>query len=289
MLLFGSSSALLYLLFAFTPITYVTLLVEVVLLTSSFLFVASAQNGLTSAIGQQHAMTGQISAAWNIFLSIPTVGALLAGGTLSGLLEDRNADQAARILFLAGAAIMVAVAVYALWRPTDVFDNVQVETNGNPLEDLKRLLRHWPIYPALAIWLLWNFAPGSVTPLQFQLQNTLHATDAQWGQWNAIYAASFIPTFIVYGLLCRRLALKTLLWWGTVAAGQVVPILALSALGIVFGDIGTSPLYTFKTILGTAAASIRPATVLGALVAGAVDALHHHHGQICLVRDARRQ
>jgi KUP system potassium uptake protein len=30
-----------------------------------------------------------------------------------------------------------------------------------------------------------------------------------------------------------------------------LPILSLSALGIVFGDIGTSPLYTFKTILGT--------------------------------------
>ncbi len=41
--------------------------------------------------------------------------------------------------------------------------------------------------------------------------------------------------------------------------------LALSALGIVFGDIGTSPLYTFKTILGTAAAPSDAATVLGAL------------------------
>src|ERR1700681_123823 len=44
-----------------------------------------------------------------------------------------------------------------------------------------------------------------------------------------------------------------------------LPILALSALGIVFGDIGTSPLYTFKTILGTAAAPSEPATVLGTL------------------------
>ena len=44
-----------------------------------------------------------------------------------------------------------------------------------------------------------------------------------------------------------------------------LPVLALSALGIVFGDIGTSPLYTFKTILGTAAAPSAPATVLGAL------------------------
>jgi KUP system potassium uptake protein len=44
-----------------------------------------------------------------------------------------------------------------------------------------------------------------------------------------------------------------------------LPVLALSALGIVFGDIGTSPLYTFKTILGTAAEPSNPATVLGAL------------------------
>jgi BT1 family len=127
MLLFGSISALLYVCFAFMPMTYTTLLVAVVVLTASFLFVASAQNGLTSTIGQQHAMTGQISAVWNVFLSIPTVGALLIGGTLSGMLEDRNPDQAVRILFLVGAAIMSAVALYALWKPAEVFDNVRVE------------------------------------------------------------------------------------------------------------------------------------------------------------------
>ena len=44
-----------------------------------------------------------------------------------------------------------------------------------------------------------------------------------------------------------------------------LPVLALSALGIVFGDIGTSPLYTFKTILGTAEAASDAVTVLGAL------------------------
>ncbi|WP_024511371.1 potassium transporter Kup [Bradyrhizobium sp. ARR65] len=42
-------------------------------------------------------------------------------------------------------------------------------------------------------------------------------------------------------------------------------LLALSALGVVFGDIGTSPLYTFKTILGTAEKSPDAAAVLGAL------------------------
>jgi len=44
-----------------------------------------------------------------------------------------------------------------------------------------------------------------------------------------------------------------------------LPILGLSALGIVFGDIGTSPLYTFKAILGATGASTNPGVVLGAL------------------------
>lgn len=233
MLLFGGISALLYVGFAFAPITYGTLLVAVMLLTASFLFVASAQNGLTAMLGQQHAMTGQISAAWNVFLSIPTVAALLAGGALSGMLEDRGADQAVRVLFLVGAAIMLAVTLYSLWKPSEVFDNVRFEPGGgqHPFEGIKRLLRHRPIYPALLIWLLWNFAPGSATPLQYHMQNTLHATDAQWGQWNAIFAASFIPTFIIYGILCRKYALKTLLLWGTViAVPQMVPLIFIQSV-----------------------------------------------------------
>src|SRR3984957_3640256 len=140
MLLFGGITALLYVLFASAPMSYVTLLIAVVVLTASFLFVSSAQNGLTSVIGQQHAMTGQVSAVWNIFLSIPTVGALLIGGTLSGMLEDRNPDQAVRILFLVGAAIIAGISLYALWKPGEVFDNVRIDsgTGGHPMKDLKR-------------------------------------------------------------------------------------------------------------------------------------------------------
>ena len=228
MMLFGGISAALYVLFASSALTYSTLLVAVIALTVSFLFVQGAQSGLTAAIGQQHAMTGQISAVWNVFLSIPIMAALLAGGMLSERLEQTGGAEAVRILFLVGAAIMATIAVYSLWRPRQVFDNVKVEDGGgaHPTGELKRLLRHYPVYPALLIWLLWSFAPGSTTPLQYHLQNTLHASDAQWGQWNAIFAASFIPTFIVYGILCRRYTLRTLLWWGTViAVPQMVPLL----------------------------------------------------------------
>jgi KUP system potassium uptake protein len=44
-----------------------------------------------------------------------------------------------------------------------------------------------------------------------------------------------------------------------------LPILSLTALGIVFGDIGTSPLYTFKTILNLTSKTPDASTILGSL------------------------
>jgi KUP system potassium uptake protein len=44
-----------------------------------------------------------------------------------------------------------------------------------------------------------------------------------------------------------------------------VPTLALTALGIVFGDIGTSPLYTLKTVVDLAGGQPDPDTALGLL------------------------
>jgi hypothetical protein len=233
MLVFGLVTAGLYVFFSFIPVTYATLLFAITLLTTSFLFVASAQSGLASTLAQQHAMSGQISAVWNVFASVPTVAALLIGGSLSDLLEHKSADEAAGYLFLVGAAIMVSVAVYAIWKPSSVFENIYNEhkSAAQPLADIKRLVRHWPIYPALLIWLLWNFAPGSATPLQYHLQNSLHAEDAQWGQWNAIFAASFIPTFMLFGLLCQKFPLKILLISGTIVAiPQLVPLLFIHSI-----------------------------------------------------------
>jgi K+ transporter len=41
--------------------------------------------------------------------------------------------------------------------------------------------------------------------------------------------------------------------------------ISLAALGVVFGDIGTSPLYTLKTVLNLTGANPDAATTLGAL------------------------
>ena len=58
---------------------------------------------------------------------------------------------------------------------------------------------------------------------------------------------------------------KTRVESNTTAAKSSLAALGLSALGIVFGDIGTSPLYTFKTILNMTGGTPAPAVVLGSL------------------------
>jgi len=226
-IVFGAATTLVYVVFAFAPMSYAMLLAAVLLGNIVYQFVSAALNGLSATLGQQHVMSGRLAAFWNIFLSLPNLAAFYLGGVLSGVLEGQKADLAARILFLIGGTIMAIVALYGLWRPKVVYDNLHGERpkNASRRGDFVRLIRHWPIYPALLIWLLWCFAPGAQTPLQYFLTNTLHASDAQWGAWNALFAAGFIPTFLLFGWLCRRVPLRTLLFWGTVAAvPQMIPL-----------------------------------------------------------------
>ena len=216
-LLFGSLTVALYAVLTFVPVNYATLLGAVLLLRASFRLVSSAETGLLATLGRQHTMSGQVSALWNVVLSTIGVAGLLAGGTLSGLLEAESGARAFHILFIVCAVVVGGVVLYAWWRPAVVFDNVRAEraVRVQPIHDLRRLAGYWPVYPALLIMLLWSFAPGVDTPLLYYLQRTFHATDAQWGQWNAIFAASFIPTFMAFGFLSTQVALGRLLVWGT--------------------------------------------------------------------------
>ncbi len=228
LIVFGFACAVLYLAFAFAPASPVGLAGAMSALTSAFLFVQSGQLGLTSAIGRQHVMSGQVSALWNAVNSLPTLLAFAIGGFLSDQMEGKHADAAARTLFMVGAATMLVIGAFALWRPRAVYDNLRDERveKSTPWADAKRLARHWPIYPALLIWFLWNFAPGSNTPLQFYLQDKLHADDATFSLWNAVFAACFIPTYLLYGFLCRRVKLGRLIFWGTVVGvPQMTPLL----------------------------------------------------------------
>lgn len=59
-------------------------------------------------------------------------------------------------------------------------------------------------------------------------------------------------------------------------------LLAISALGIVFGDIGTSPLYTFNTVIQLAGDSAHSGSAFHIVL----DVDHRHFHQVRVVRHA---
>ena len=66
--------------------------------------------------------------------------------------------------------------------------------------------------------------------------------------------------------------------------------LTLAAIGIVYGDIGTSPLYTLKTVFSPEhGLALTPANLLGvvSLIFWGHD--HRHHAQVRGTDHARRQ
>jgi Major Facilitator Superfamily len=250
--IFGLVSATIYLLFAFLQFNYVLLTVSFMLLTGSYLFIASAIRGLMTTVGQQHLLTGQVSTVWTVFALLPSVTAVLLGGQLSQQLEYENLEEAARIVFLTGSLIMMAVAGFSTLKPSNILDQLDREREWHLSSwiDIKKLVHHRPIYPALLISLLWYFMPGVGTPLQYYFQNTLGGTDAQWGEWNAIADASCIPALLAFGYLCRKVALRQLLFWGTlIGILQMIPLLLMpSVTGALIAAIPFGLLSGFATV-----------------------------------------
>jgi predicted MFS family arabinose efflux permease len=220
-LLFAPATAIAFVVLALLPISYSGLLLGMLLVMILSRFLLAAYQGLMALVGQERLMSGRLSVLWNVVMSIPIVAGAFASGYISGHLRPKTT-------FLVVAALAGCIAILGLWKPSSVFshayDNPQAKS-ADFRANVGRLLRHKAIYPAVLICFLWNFAPGFNTPLQFYLTNKLHASDAVYSYYIGIFAAAFIPTFLLYGLLCKKVALNKLLWWGTITAvPQMIPL-----------------------------------------------------------------
>jgi MFS family permease len=258
LVIFGLVTALIYGLVALVKPTYAVLLGGLFVGTMAFQIVGGAAAGIVSAIGQRRAMSGRMSALISISTSAPSLIAFILGGLLSQVLESRDATTASRILFLVAGGMMAVIALFGVLGPRSVFAAAHAErTTSAFFHDIGRFFRHWPIYPVIVIQLLWQFAPGTGIVLQYHMSNTLHATDAQWGLWNALFLGSFLPVFIGYGFLCTRVKLGWLLWIGFgLAVTQMTPMLFVhTAVGAILGAV------PMGIIGGLAQASLQDLTI----------------------------
>jgi len=227
LLVFATTTAAFYGVMALIIPTYWMFLLGIFVATMSFQMVKSAAYGITNSLAQRHAVTGPMSGVINMAVAAPDLISFIGGGLLSQTLEGQGAAAASRTLFLCAAGIMLAIAVLGLTGPKWVFQEARQEPHATRfLADVKRILRHWPIYPAMTIQLLWQFSPATGTVLQYHIVDKLHATDAQWGAWQGIFFGSFLPIYAAYAFLSRRFTLRVLLWVGFfIAVFQMVPLL----------------------------------------------------------------
>ena len=221
-LFFAPATGAIFVWLAFGKLQISTLSLGVILSMITFRFVAAGYQGLMSLVGQEKLMSGRLSTIWNVALAIPALLAAYSSGWVTEHLSPRQ-------ILLIMAGLCFAVGVFGLWKQRAVFANTYEQPKAQHLslwKDVKRLVGHRAIYGAILINFFWNFAPGAATPLQYYLTNQLHLPDSSYANYTAIFAASFIPTYILYGFLCKKVPQIKLLVWGTViGVPQMIPLL----------------------------------------------------------------
>ena len=221
LIVFGTCAAALFVWLACSQLTYPGLLAAMLLIMVSFAFVSAAFQGLMALVGQEHLMSGRLSALWQILSNTPYAIAAFAAGYVAEHLPPSGT-------FLLAAGLCLLIALYGLWKPRAVFSHAydRPQARGATLvRDIRRLFRHRAIYPVVLIIFMFQFSPGSNTPLQFQLTDVLHASDAAYGNFQGLFLLGFLPAYALYGHLCRRVPLRRLLWLGTsITVPQMMPL-----------------------------------------------------------------
>jgi hypothetical protein len=236
-LIFAPVTAAVCLWTATTDLTYQKLVVAMLEAMVTSRLVIAAYQGLMALIAQEKLMSGRLSALWNIISTLLGVAAAFGSGFISSHLRPAHA-------FLLAGCFWLMIACQGLWKPRGVFARAYEAPQAGAgkaskaskfstfFADVRRLLRHRAVYPAVLIQFLWSFAPGANTPLQYYLTDRLGAPDAYYSYYTGIFGASFVPMYFLYGFLCRRVSLNKLLWWGTIiAVPQMVPLAFIRSPG----------------------------------------------------------
>lgn len=215
-----------YVWLAASPINYSKLLLLVVIIVTAYVMVFASAQALMTGVAQAHGMTGRLSVVFSFGFFTPAVISALAGGWLV-------AHASVRGTFLIAGGVTIIIAIQSFWRleAADEFESSSVLV---PYEKgfaaMRRLFHHRPLWPAAAIYFLWNFSPGWGTPMFYHLTEHVRISSELFGTFTALQSLFFLPTSLLYGYLCVRAPLSRLLWWGTIVAILQGPIMFL-ALG----------------------------------------------------------
>jgi len=193
----------------FRELSYASLLVGVLLLGCCSMLMAAAQQGLMALVAQEQFMSGRLAAVFSFCAFLPFVGGALFAGSVADHWQARE-------IFLFVSALTVLIAAFSFLKPKDVFEktyDAKIARGSTLATDLRRLVRHRAVYPAVAMMVLWQFAPALQTVLQYYFVDELRGPVSAYGYWTATYFAAFLPGFLIYGYLCQRVRFGKLGTW----------------------------------------------------------------------------
>jgi MFS family permease len=239
-LFFGAvAAASAYAWLAASTLDYFKLLWLILIVVTLYVMIYAAAQALMTGVAQAHGMTGRLSVIFGIGFFTPAVVSALAGGWLV-------AHMAVSGTFLIAAGMTLVIAAQAFWRLDAVseFEQSPVRSEDG-FAALRRVISYRPLWPAAVIYFLWNFGPGWGTPMFYHLTEHVRISSELFGTFTAIQSAFFLPTTLLYGVLCVRAPLSRLLWWGTIVAILQGPIMFMAngpvstiVVGVLYGLFG---------------------------------------------------
>jgi Na+/melibiose symporter-like transporter len=195
---------------------------------------------MSALVAQRRLLTGWLSAIVTLGFTFPAVLGSIAGGQLSAHAKTQGA-------FLIVAALALVIVLLSLWRPRAIFaaEHEPVPDSETHWKAMVRLAGHRVFWIPLAIQFFWNFAPAWGTPATYYVTNHLKFNDAQFGLFGAVEMVCFVPPVLLYGFVCRRFSMRSLLWIGTIFGILQGPPLLFAhnysetmAAGVAFGLLG---------------------------------------------------
>jgi MFS family permease len=221
-LVFAPLTGLVFAWLAFSEVSYRKLLIGTLLVMMSFRLILAAYQGLMALIGEEKLMSGRLSTVWNAGQWLFTALGAFASGFITEHLTPK-------LMFLVLAALVLLIGGLGFWQPRGVFAQAYDRPEARRSSfaaDVRRLTKHRAVYPVALIFLLSNFLPGANTPLQFYLTDRLHLSDAAYSWYTGTYFAALLPPILLYGFLCRKVAMRKLLWWaGIIGVPGMIPLM----------------------------------------------------------------
>ncbi len=184
------------------------------ILLGVFMVVASTIMGaLLVETGQRYGATGRVSAVREVVQN----GCYIATGYTGGLLAERAFGVTAGV----GAGLLLTLAAVAyVFLPEKPVAQRDMEVWARAKRQLSLVFASRTLWAAAGLIVLFFFSPGFTDPLLFRQQDLLHFNDRFIGVLTTVDGIALVVGGALYGLICRRFELRTLLFAGIVCYGS---------------------------------------------------------------------